>query len=99
MLYDCQHMKAPLMPTEVQLEKDPGEQEEISIRLCYHHTCWFELFACFLCWDMIAQKIFSNGHPYKIYEGPHTNASIFVLGHQSISEHLLKCLAICQTTW
>ena len=30
----------------------------------------------------VAQKIFPNGHPYKIYEGPHTNASIFVLWRQ-----------------
>ena len=27
-------------------------------------------------------KIFPNGHPYKIYESPHTNASIFGQWHQ-----------------
>ena len=31
---------------------------------------------------MIAQKFFPNGYPYKIYKGPHTNASIFVLWRQ-----------------
>ena len=45
-------------------------------------TYWFELITCFLCWDLIAQIFFLNGHPCKIYESPYTYSAIFVLWRQ-----------------
>jgi len=44
--------------------------------LPYIHTCELEFDIFLLRWDMIDQKFFPNGYPYKFYASPLTIASI-----------------------
>ena len=70
--------------------------------LTYIHTCKLEFDIFLLRWDMIDQKIFPNGYPYKFYTSPPTIASILffdVIADKAHSVHFIFVTSLLRWRW